>query len=444
MMETQAKELRRSGRKTQGQKPQRFLTGDETGVIKRTTAEDQSASEDLLDFGPPTLSRYGSKISLEVNDLVGSKSVYSVKTTSSKKSFLRRQERDLEIEKAEELARIREDFEAKQMQRRIFLTEKRFEAEKANLLDEMDEDSEDGSMNSREKIPLPRKQEEGKVENWLDDLRMDEATTTLLQDQNVKTPETSMDQLINGLGKVILAASRPQESSSLQHLMARQTVGRDLPIFSGKPEEWPTFQQQFRRSTQLCNFTADENLSRLQKSLKGIAKETVAAMMYSPNNLEIVMKTLERRFGRPDHIIEILIEKAKATSSPKESDLESLISFSNAVMNLTMTMESLNCPHHLHNPQLLKELMMKLPSNLRLKWGKLISKSDNANFSLKDFACWLDSLATSASLVSQPRQIKDDNNDNRHAHQPQKKREAVFTSVNRGGRRQERALLYSL
>ncbi|CAG7724183.1 unnamed protein product [Allacma fusca] len=82
-------------------------------------------------------------------------------------------------------------------------------------------------------------------------------------------------------------------------------------------------------------------MARLQRSLKGAALQTVQGMMISPENLDIVLRTLEISFGRPDIIIRTLIEKARKTPSPKEEKLKMLITFSNAVQNLVATMRVL-------------------------------------------------------------------------------------------------------
>lgn len=52
-------------------------------------------------------------------------------------------------------------------------------------------------------------------------------------------------------------------------LQARHSLPKDLPTFSGQPEEWPLFSSTFEWSTKICGFTDGENLTWLQKSLSG-------------------------------------------------------------------------------------------------------------------------------------------------------------------------------
>jgi hypothetical protein len=84
---------------------------------------------------------------------------------------------------------------------------------------------------------------------------------------------------------------------------ARQIVEKDFPLFDGNPEEWPVFVAQFRRISSLCEYTVEEMMIKLQKCLRGEAKNAVVGMMMSPDNVDLVIKTLEMRFGRPDQII---------------------------------------------------------------------------------------------------------------------------------------------
>lgn len=44
--------------------------------------------------------------------------------------------------------------------------------------------------------------------------------------------------------------------------MSRQSVSKELPIFSGNPIEWPNFAAQFHNSTKICGFTDAENQIR--------------------------------------------------------------------------------------------------------------------------------------------------------------------------------------
>ena len=108
-----------------------------------------------------------------------------------------------------------------------------------------------------------------------------------------------------------------RECNTMERVMIRQTVGRELPTFSGLPEEWPVFYATYARTTEECGFTDSENTIRLQRFLRGMARAAVGPLLALPENLPEVMAVLESRFGRPDAIISTLIAKARAVSPLK-------------------------------------------------------------------------------------------------------------------------------
>lgn len=67
-----------------------------------------------------------------------------------------------------------------------------------------------------------------------------------------------------------------------QQVATRQVISRDLPVFSGDPIEWPLFFSSYNHSTVACGYTDSENLLRLQRSLKGVAKEAVSSFLLHP------------------------------------------------------------------------------------------------------------------------------------------------------------------
>ncbi|XP_065193035.1 uncharacterized protein LOC135824232 [Sycon ciliatum] len=69
------------------------------------------------------------------------------------------------------------------------------------------------------------------------------------------------------------------------HFMARQSTAKDLPQFSGHADEWPAFIFALEHTTRECGFLNGENLGRLQKALRGKAKEAVQGMMTLPDNV---------------------------------------------------------------------------------------------------------------------------------------------------------------
>lgn len=138
-------------------------------------------------------------------------------------------------------------------------------------------------------------------------------------------------------------------------------MSRDLQTFDGNPAEWPLFISNFDRSTELCRFSDEENLIRLQRALKGKALDAVKSLLIQPNCVQRVIATLKMLFGRPELIIHTLLQRIHSTPAPKAEKLESIVDFALAVQNLCAVVEASGLATHLNNPVLLQELVEKLP-----------------------------------------------------------------------------------
>jgi hypothetical protein len=130
------------------------------------------------------------------------------------------------------------------------------------------------------------------VDSWLDSMG---EVTKPHEHGNDKT-----DRMINVMTELLIE----QRKGNLNSFVTRQVAGKDLPQFGGNCMEWPAFKAQFDQTTAACRFTDVENLYRLQKSLVGNAKDVVQAFLTTPKNVNIIMKILEKQFGRPQYIIQ--------------------------------------------------------------------------------------------------------------------------------------------
>src|SRR3954447_12951152 len=82
----------------------------------------------------------------------------------------------------------------------------------------------------------------------------------------------------------------------------------------------------------------------------------------------LVVETLQMTFGRPNKITKSLMDQVRAVKPMQNFDVDAFITFSNLVQSLVTTMTSLNCRSHLSNPQLLEELLAKIPTQNQLTW----------------------------------------------------------------------------
>lgn len=210
---------------------------------------------------------------------------------------------------------------------------------------------------------------------------------------------------------------QPEQMNSCQipevttnQMLTRHSIGKELPIFSGRPEEWAIFISAFEHSTSAMGFTNYENLMRLQKSLKGKARETVESQLSLPSCVPKIIDTLRMIFGRPELVMHSQIEKIRHCQLVKADKLETIVDFSTAIQNLCATLEATNLYEYDYNPLFMTELVEKLPPNLKLEWARY---SENLNKpGITSFGEWLQDLANYVNRVM-PIKIFANNNSNK-------------------------------
>lgn len=117
-----------------------------------------------------------------------------------------------------------------------------------------------------------------------------------------------------------------------QGIIKKMSVGKSLPTFDGDVLEWPMFKRAFEESTSKVGYTEQENLIRLNKSLKGDAEEAVASLMVTANDTKQIMQLLQLRFGNPNAVGTRIMKNLK--DLPKVQGInENFINFSTKVNN---------------------------------------------------------------------------------------------------------------
>ncbi|XP_058811282.1 uncharacterized protein LOC131676179 [Topomyia yanbarensis] len=180
-------------------------------------------------------------------------------------------------------------------------------------------------------------------------------------------------------------------------IAARQAVSKDLPDFSGNPEDWPLFFSMFNSSTQMCGFSNEENMLRLRKCLKGRALEAVRCRLLHPSNVAGVLSTLKMLYGRPEAIVQAVIKKIRSLPSPSIEKLETVVNFALTVENLVATIQACEVSDFVYNASLRYELVGRLPPTLKLSWARFSRNNPTPN--LLDFSTWLYETAEDASAV---------------------------------------------
>ncbi|XP_044760787.1 uncharacterized protein LOC123318236 [Coccinella septempunctata] len=207
--------------------------------------------------------------------------------------------------------------------------------------------------------------------------------------------------LTDVLQSVGMSNNQRKENCCGDVLTHKNISDRDFPYFDGNRQDWPIFIRHFRNVISLCKYTDVEIVLKLRNCLKGAAKHAVSGLMLT-NDVEKIMHTLETRFGRPDQIIEMMLNKIKTILPIKEIHLGKLINLSTEISNVVAIMKCLKSTGHLKNPHLQRDLLEKIPDYLKLKWGEYLveKRKENYEVDLEDFSKWLANYSYAASQIS--------------------------------------------
>ncbi|XP_062537781.1 uncharacterized protein LOC134206100 [Armigeres subalbatus] len=191
---------------------------------------------------------------------------------------------------------------------------------------------------------------------------------------------------------------RPKIVLGAEHIAAQQVMGKELPTFSGSPEDWPIFISCFEQSTTTCENSDAVNLIRLQRCSKGPVLEAVRNRLLLPPGVPSVIDTFRTLYGRPELLIRSLLRKIQHVAAPKHDRLESVMEFGLAVQNLVDHLEAAHQEDHLANPVLMQQLVEKLPGPLKLDWA--LFKKHYEKPTLRTFGLFMSQLVVAASEVT--------------------------------------------
>ncbi|XP_055591140.1 uncharacterized protein LOC129743191 [Uranotaenia lowii] len=182
-------------------------------------------------------------------------------------------------------------------------------------------------------------------------------------------------------------------------MVARHVFAKDLPIFDGNPLDWPLFITSYEQSSNACGFSDSENLLRLQRCLKGKAKEEVHSFLLHPSTVSKVISTLQLTlYGRPTQIVHHMISKIRSTPAPKEDRLDTLVSFGLAVQNMCSHLRAVGMESHMGNTNLLQELVDKLPPVVQFNWA--LYQHQLPTVDLQSFGQYMEMVTAATSKIT--------------------------------------------
>lgn len=165
-----------------------------------------------------------------------------------------------------------------------------------------------------------------------------------------------------------ITRSREEPSNSL---IRRMAAGKSLPAFDGDILEWPSYKRIFIESTKKIGFSEGENLIRLQESLKGVAKQTVASLMVTAADTSEIMKVLQLRFGNPTVVASRITTELKTLPNTYGVGID-FITFATTVRNVVAALEATNHVGYLHSPELVREITQKMSAGMIHDYNKYL------------------------------------------------------------------------
>ncbi|XP_062711976.1 uncharacterized protein LOC115267455 [Aedes albopictus] len=193
------------------------------------------------------------------------------------------------------------------------------------------------------------------------DLQSQSSDSSMERKAKLKTYKKVGSVSQDGLGQQQTGPTKAQ-------LAARKGLTYKLPKFSGKPAQWPLFFAAYKASNEACGYMNHENLMRLQEALEGDALELVSGQLLLPESIPQVIEKLRRHFGRPEQLLQSLLDKVNRLEPPRADNLRSFVPFGNTVEQLCGHLEAADLKQHLVNPLLIKSLVAKLPDREKREW----------------------------------------------------------------------------
>lgn len=188
--------------------------------------------------------------------------------------------------------------------------------------------------------------------------------------------------------------SKPKEDRNA----ASSKFLHELPFYDGDVSEWVGFSAVYKDTEGL--FTDVQNIARLRKALRGQAREAVRALIHTAFSPEQIMQVLERRFGRPEHIVLAELDKIKRMPKLAE-DGHNVSEFASRVCNTVSIINSVDQKRYLNSPELIKQIEDKLSLVMRFGWFSFL-RDHNLQPDLQVMAEYLNDLAERFSAMTPP------------------------------------------
>ncbi|XP_041787761.1 uncharacterized protein LOC121603106 [Anopheles merus] len=113
---------------------------------------------------------------------------------------------------------------------------------------------------------------------------------------------------------------------------------------------------------------------------------------------------LKQLYGRPGLLVKELIGQARRAEAPRLERLDQLISFGITVQRLCDHLIASEMEEHFSNPELLEELVEKLPASRKLEWIRFKRNFEKAT--LREFCAFMEELTEDCCELTVPGNVE--------------------------------------
>lgn len=115
-----------------------------------------------------------------------------------------------------------------------------------------------------------------------------------------------------------------------------------------------------------------------------------------------IIETLKEKFGRPELIAKSTLAKIRAEPPIKQDKLEALSDFGYKVRNACNVIESMGLHYYLYNPELIQDIIGKLPYQTKIEWARHAEKlqENNTQINLRAISEWLHKLSRTLNQIT--------------------------------------------
>jgi Protein of unknown function (DUF1759) len=209
-------------------------------------------------------------------------------------------------------------------------------------------------------------------------------------------------------------APQPSPVDSLV-LTMKQKMLLNLPKFDGALREWAFFEREYNRTTELGEFSPEQNIVRLRAALSGNAYDLVRDKILYSCDPDPVMASLKQTFGDSNRLVVVLTDELVKMPKIESETSEKLRKFALAVSNYVVNMRAINREGELQSTFTLTVLEEKLSYWHRCQWIEIKRAKETVN--IEDLSNFLTQKMTDIPYIESTQLLPEPSRARRvHAH----------------------------